>query len=337
MRTNKNDKIREASRRYRNKAIAITGGLGFIGSTLARHLLEYGADVTIVDSLRPTTGGNMFNVADIKQNLKLVIADINEQETFKKVIKGKDYLFNLAGRTSHIDSMDLPFLDMEDNVQAQLSVLEACRRYNPDVKIVFASTRQIYGKPDYLPVDEKHPIKPVDVNGIHKNAGEGYHLLYSKVYNIDCCILRLTNTYGPRMRIKDARQTFLGLWFRNIIEGKPFEVWGGEQLRDFTYIDDAIHAFILAASHESTKGTVFNLGGQQVINLKSLAEQLTRITDAKHIIKRFPKKRLRIDIGDYYADYTAIKSCLGWEPKTSLMEGIKKTIDYYKTNLEYYI
>ena len=212
----------------RSKAhILVTGGLGFIGSTLARRLVRLGAEVTVVDSLVPQYGGNLFNLDGVDDKIKVNISDVRDRYSMAHLVKGQDYIFNLAGQTSHMDSMRDPFTDLEINAQSQLSILEICREHNPGVKIVFASTRQLYGKPDYLPVDEKHPVRPVDVNGINKVAGESYHMLYDSVYDLRCCCLRLTNTYGPRMRVKDARQTFVGIWISKLLSGEPFEVWGG--------------------------------------------------------------------------------------------------------------
>jgi len=237
-----------------------------------------------------------------------------------------------------MDSMRDPFADMEINCMAQLSILEACRHYNPNIKIVFASTRQIYGKPDYLPVDEKHLLRPVDVNGVNKMAGEQYHILYNNVYGVRACALRLTNTYGPRMRIKDARQTFLGVWIKQIVEGKPFEVWGGDQLRDFTYVDDAVEAFLLAASNPNAYGKIMNLGGDGAVSLKSLAQMVIEAAGGgEYVLREFPEERKRIDIGDYYSDYQFIQSLLHWNLKTSLRKGLSQTIEFYRRNLPYYL
>jgi UDP-glucose 4-epimerase len=324
--------------RFRNKRILITGGAGFIGSNLARRLLELEADVTLVDSLIPEYGGNLFNVAGIEDRLKINIADVRDPHSMDYLVKGQDYLFNLAGQTSHMDSMQDPYIDLEINCKAQLSILEACRKHNPNIKIVFASTRQIYGKPEYLPVDEKHLLQPVDVNGINKMAGEWYHILYNNVYGIRACALRLTNTIGPRMRVKDSRQTFLGVWIRLLIEGKPFEVWDGEQLRDFTYVDDAVEAFLLAATSEAANGQVFNLGGEQAINLKGLADLLIEINGGgEYTARSFPTDRKLIDIGDYYANFNRIRSCLGWEPRIALREGLSRTLTFYREHLSAYL
>jgi UDP-glucose 4-epimerase len=323
---------------YSNINVLITGGLGFIGSNLARALVRQGAAVTLVDSLIPEYGGNPFNIDDIRGKVTVNICDVRDPFAMAYLLPGKDYLFNLAGQTSHLDSMQDPYTDLEINCRAQLSILEACRQYNPAVKIVFASTRQIYGKPDYLPVDEQHPMRPTDVNGINKMAGEWYHLLYNNVYGIRACALRLTNTYGPRMRVKDARQTFLGIWIKLLIEGKPFEVWGGEQLRDLTYVDDAVEAFLLAAVREEANGKVYNLGGSDVINLRELAALLVKTNGGGEFqVREFPADRKPIDIGDYYANDQRIRSKLGWTPQVNLQEGLTRTLDYFRRYLEHYL
>jgi UDP-glucose 4-epimerase len=320
------------------KQVIITGGLGFIGANLACRLVALGAHVTVVDSLIPEYGGNLFNIAGIEDRVRVNISDVRDTHSMRYLVHGQDYLFNLAGQTSHMDSMQDPETDLEINCRAQLSILETCRQYNPGIKIVFASTRQIYGKPEYLPVDEKHLLRPTDVNGINKMAGEWYHILYNNVYGIRACALRLTNTYGPRMRVKDARQTFLGIWVKLLVESKPFEVWGGEQLRDFTYVDDAVEAFLLAAVREEANGRIFNLGGCEQISLRELANLLVRVNAGGEFqVREFPDDRKRIDIGDYYADDRRIRSELGWMPQVNLEEGLSRSLDYYRRHLEQYL
>ena len=321
-----------------NKQVLITGGVGFIGSNLARRLVSLGAEVTLVDSLIPEYGGNLFNIEDIRSRLTLNITDVRDPFAMEYLVQGKDYLFNLAGQTSHLDSMTNPGNDLEINATAQLSILEACRKHNTGVKIVFASTRQLYGKPEYLPVDEAHPVRPVDVNGINKLAGEWYHLLYNNVYGIRACALRLTNTYGPAMRVKDARQTFLGIWIRNMIEGKPILVFGdGEQLRDFNYVDDVVDALLLAATSPVADGQVYNLGSHEVVSLKQVAQILAELSPgASYEIVPFPPERKAIDIGDYYSDYARILKDLGWQPRVDLHQGLTNCIDYYRRHKEQY-
>ncbi|MBP7881394.1 MAG: NAD-dependent epimerase/dehydratase family protein [Candidatus Methylopumilus sp.] len=323
---------------YIGKKILITGGLGFIGSNLARSLVAKGAVVTLVDSLIPQYGGNSFNIEDIRDQVTVNICDVRDPFAMAYLLNDKDYLFNLAGQTSHMDSMSDPQTDLDINASAQLSILEACRKVNPRIKIVFASTRQLYGKPDYLPVDEKHPIRPVDVNGINKLAGEWYHLLYNNVYGIRACALRLTNTYGPGMRVKDARQTFLGIWVRLILEGKPIKVFGdGLQLRDFNYVDDCVEALLLAGASDKANGKVYNLGSQEVIGLKALAEMMVKLGLGEGFeLMPFPPERKAIDIGDYYSDFSLISQDLGWIPKVDLKTGLKKTLAYYKEHHAYY-
>src|SRR3954469_23532973 len=285
---------------FAEKRVLITGGLGFIGSNLAHRLVGLGADVTVVDSLIPDYGGNFFHGESIRDRIQVNVSDVRDTHSLRHLVQDKDYLFNLAGQTSHLDSMTNPMPDLEINCQAQLSILETCRAVNPQIKIVFASTRQVYGRPARLPVDETHPLNPVDVNGINKMAGAQYRLLYNNVYGIPATALRLTNTIGPRMRVKDARQTFVGLWVRQLLEGKPISVWGGKQLRDFTDVEDAVDAFLMSAASPATHGQVYNLGGREVIDLGTAAKLMVELNGAGSFeIREFPSDRRVIDIGDY--------------------------------------
>ena len=318
--------------------VLITGGLGFIGSALARRLVQMGAKVTLVDSLIPEYGGNLFNIHDIRERVKVDQTDVRDAAAMSSLIRRRHFLFNLAGQTSHLDSMTDPVTDLNINAAAQLQILEACRLHNRDLKIVFASTRQIYGRPKYLPVDEKHPINPVDVNGINKLAGEWYHLLYNDVYGIRASALRLTNTYGPGMRVKDARQTFLGIWIRELIEQKPIQIYGtGEQRRDFNFVTDVVEALLLAAVSDKADGQVFNLGHREHVNLKELASLLVRINaGGRYDLIPFPEDRKTIDIGDYYADFGKIENILGWSPQVKLEEGLTRTLKFYRENQAHY-
>ena len=323
---------------FEGKRALITGGLGFIGSNLARELVALGAKVSVVDSLIPEYGGNRRNLVGLGGRVKVHIADVRDWPKLPALVRGQDFLFNLAGQTSHMDSMTDPQTDLDINGRAQLAILEACRVHNPGVRVVFASTRQIYGRPDYLPVDEKHPLRPVDVNGINKLAGEQFHLLYSRVHGVRATALRLTNTIGPRMRVKDARQTFVGVWVRRLIEGEAIEVWGGEQLRDFTYVDDAVEAFLLAAARDEAIGEVFNLGGPPPVTLEQLALTLVELNGGGvYVVRTFPAERRKIDIGDYYADDRRIAKKLGWKPRTNLRAALTATLAYYRKELRHYL
>ncbi len=318
--------------------VLITGGLGFIGSTLGRRLADLGANVLLVDSLIPEYGGNLFNIAGYEDKLQVNIADVRDEFSMDYLVQGRDFIFNLAGQNSHLDSMRDPYTDLEINCRSQLSILEACRKQNPTIKIIYASTRQIYGKPDYLPVDERHLLRPADVNGINKMAGEWYHILYNNVHGIRAVSLRLTNTYGPRMRVKDARQTFLGIWIRRLIEGQPLEIFGeGSQVRDFNYVDDVVEAMLSCAVQDDANGQIFNLGSDEVINFRDLAALLIELNGGgEWCLVPFPPDRKPIDIGDYYADYRLIRGKLGWTPKIGLREGLLRTLDYYRQHRQVY-
>lgn len=316
----------------------VTGGLGFIGSNLSIELLRLGVDVTVLDSLETTYGGNRYNLAPVEGQVNIITADMNEPGLLPELVAGKSYIFNLAGQTSHLDSMKNPDMDRRANVDAQLALMEACRLGNPEARVVFASTRQIYGIPEYLPVDELHPLQPVDINGVHKLAGEMYHRLYARVHGIPITILRLTNTYGPRMRVKDDRQTFLGTWIRRLLDGIPLKIFGeGTQLRDFNHVDDAVKALLLCATRDEAIGQVYNLGSSEVFGLKDLAALMVDIHGGgSYELVAFPSERKRIDIGDYYSDFSAIAGALSWSPQVDMAEGLASTIEYFRAHGDQY-
>lgn len=322
---------------FDRRKVLITGGLGFLGSNLAHRLLELGSEITIIDSLVPEYGGNLYNIRGIEQDLRLNISDVRDVHSMRYLVQSQDYLFNLAGQTSHLDSMEDPYTDLDINCSAQLSILETCRQFNPDIRVVFASTRQLYGRPEYLPVDERHPVRPVDVNGVNKAAGEAYHVLYNDVHGISSTALRLTNTYGPRMRIVDARQTFVGVWIRRVLEGQPFEVWGGDQLRDLTYVEDACEAMLRAATSDAARGQVYNVGGPDPVSLAELARLLVSVNKGgEFTVREFPAERRAIDIGDYYSDWKRLGQ-LGWRPRTSVEDGLALTLRYFREHLAHYV
>lgn len=323
---------------FRQRKILITGGLGFIGSNLAHHLVAAGADVLIVDRLLAGFGGNRFNVDKIRDRLRVNIADIRDEHAMSHLVAGQDYIFNLAAQVSHAGSMRDPYADLEINARGQLCLLEACRRSNPAATIVFTSTRQIYGRPAYLPVDELHPVQPIDVNGINKFAGEMYHQVYHQAYGLKTVSLRLTNTYGPRMHVRDAHQTFVGWWLRRLLEGQPLEIFGdGMQVRDFNYVDDVVDALLLAAVSETATGRSYNLGSDAPVSLLALAELLVELHGGgEFTIVPFPGDRKNIDIGDFHADSRAIRDELGWKPATHLREGMARTLEFYQEHLTHY-
>ena len=317
----------------------VTGGLGFIGSHLAAALVDRGAKVTIVDSLIPEYGGNPFNVREIADRVDIQYTDIRDPWAIRRLVQGKDLIFNLAGQVSHIDSMTDPKTDLEINGQAQLSLLEALRADNPDAKVVFAASRQQYGRVRELPVAEDHPMDPVDVNGINLVAAESFHLLYTDVYAIPTVSLRLTNTYGPHLLMKHDRQGFITTFIRRALAGEEIVVFGdGKQLRDFTYVDDAVEAFIAAATSDEATGQALNVGGIEPVSLFEVAELCQRIAGMGGEVRLvpWPEERRRIDIGSVYLDRSRIEKVCGWAPTVTLADGLERTIDFYRRHGEHY-
>ena len=323
---------------YRDRRVLVTGALGFIGSNLCRTLADLGARVLAVDSLLPDYGGNLFNLAGYEDRVQVNIADVRGHG-MGYLVRGQEVLFNLAGQVSHIDSMTDPFTDLEINCRSQLWILEALRQNNPEARVVYAGTRQVYGKPTRLPVDESHPLNPTDVNGINKISGELYHLVYHSVYGIRACSLRLTNTYGPRQLIRHSRQGFIAWFIRKAVLGEEIQIYGdGSQKRDFDYVDDVVDAFLRAGASDQAPGQVFNLGGETAISLLDLAKMLIDIAGAgSYTLVPFPEDRKRIDIGDFEADASKIRAALGWQPRVGLREGLERTVDYYRQHKERYL
>ncbi|HJZ74676.1 MAG TPA: NAD-dependent epimerase/dehydratase family protein [Vicinamibacterales bacterium] len=324
---------------YRGRRVMVTGGLGFIGSNLARQLVDLGADVLLVDSLIPDSGGNLFNIDGIADRVRVNVADIRQQTTMNYLVQDRDVIFSLAGQVSHIDSMRDPYTDLEINCRSQLTVLEACRNHNPGVKVVFAGTRQVYGRPDSLPVDETHLVRPTDVNGINKAAGENYHLVYNNVFGVRACSLRLTNVYGPRQLLKHSRQGFIAWFIRLAIDGQPIQIYGdGSQRRDFVYVDDAADAFLRAGAHDTCNGEVFNVGGDEPISHRDLTAMLIRIAGGGSVrYIEWPPEKKAIDIGSFYADSTKFERLTGWTRTVPLAEGLRRTLEFYREHFDRYV
>jgi UDP-glucose 4-epimerase len=324
---------------YRGRRVMITGGLGFIGSNLARLLVQLGAHVLLVDSLIPDYGGNLFNIDGIADRVTVNVADIRQQTTMNYLVRDRDVIFNLAGQVSHIDSLRDPYTDLEINCRSQLTVLEACRNHNPGVKVVFAGTRQVYGRPDSLPVSERHLVRPTDINGINKAAGEYYHLVYNNVFGIRACSLRLTNVYGPRQLIKHNRQGFLAWFIRLAIEDGTIEIYGdGTQVRDFVYVDDAADAFLRAGASNACNGEVFNVGGDRPISHRDLTALLLRIAQSGRVrYAEWPAEKKAIDIGSFYADSAKFMAATGWRQTVPIEEGLRRTIAFYREHLDKYV
>ncbi|HUE86731.1 MAG TPA: NAD-dependent epimerase/dehydratase family protein [Vicinamibacterales bacterium] len=324
---------------YQGRRIMITGGLGFIGSNLAHRLAALGADVLLVDSLIPDYGGNLFNIAGIEDRVHVNVADVRQASTMNYLVQDRSIIFNLAGQVSHIDSMRDPHTDLDINCRSQLTLLEACRRWNPGAKVVYASTRQIYGRPAVLPVTEDHLVRPTDVNGINKAAGEYYHVVYNNVFGVRACALRLTNVYGPRQLIKHNRQGFIAWFIRLALEGQEIPVFGdGSQIRDFVYVDDAVDAFLAAGMCEDCNGGAFNVGGDEHIAHRDLVRLLTELAGSGGFrFVEWPAEKKAIDIGSFYADSTLFKQTAGWAPRVSLADGLTRTLSYYREHMTHYL
>jgi UDP-glucose 4-epimerase len=323
---------------YAGRRVLVTGGLGFIGSNLCRTLADLGASVMAVDSLLPGYGGNLFNLEGYEDKVRINIADVRGHG-MEYLVRDQEVLFNLAGQVSHLDSMADPITDLEINCASQLRLLEAVRKGNPELKIVYAGTRQVYGRALYLPVDEKHLLQPVDVNGINKISGEFYHLVYHQVYGIRASSLRLTNTYGPRQLIRHNRQGFIGWFVRQAALGEEILLFGdGRQLRDFNHVDDVVDAFLRAGASDAADGQVFNLGHAEPVALLDLVKLLLEVAGGgRYRLVPFPPERKRIDIGDFHADTTKVHETLGWRPSVPLREGLASTIEYYRRHREHYV
>lgn len=321
----------------RGRRILVLGGMGFIGSNLAIRLVSLGAKVTIVDSMLPQYGGNLENIKPIAGRCNINYSDIRDQHSLDYLVRDADVIFNLAGQTSHIESMSDPSTDLEINCRSQLSLLESCRHHNSKVKMIFSSTRQLYGRPRYLPVDEKHPTAPVDVNGVNKLAAENYCAVYFSVHGIRSVSLRLTNTYGPRQQLKGNKQGFVGVFIRKAVDGEKIQIFGdGKQLRDFNYIDDVIDAFLLAMDNENLYGGAYNLGSDVRYSLLEFVDVLNNVCGVQYELVPFPPDHRIIDVGDYYADSGLFRSLTGWKPKVSLEEGLRHTLEYFRPRISFY-
>lgn len=324
---------------YRGRAVLITGGLGFIGSNLATKLAQAGADVTIIDSIESGCGANFYNIASVRQKVRVVCADIGDILSCAQALQGAEFIFNLAGDVSHSRSMQDPERDLALNAQSQLRFLLGCRERCPNARVVYAGTRQVYGQHERLPVDEDHPIHPVDFNGVHKFAATQYHLLLSRRGDLDCVVLRLSNVYGPRMALHLPQQGFLGVYFRNAVEGQPILIYGpGDQLRDPVHADDVVDAILRAGAATEPRHRIYNIGGSEALPIAEIAAITARLggrSELRHI--PFPDELRGIDIGSYFSDTGRARSDLGWEPKMCFEDGVRQTLGYFRQHLPHYL
>ncbi len=322
---------------YRGLPVLVTGGAGFIGSNLVRRLVELGSSVTVLDALAPGSGANLFNLRGLEDKIRLNLCDLNSRPVVEELIRDQAVVFNLAGLVSHVASMRDPISDLQANLLAHLHLLEAARTANPQVKVIYAATRQQYGRPMALPVTEEHPMRPTDLNGVHKMAAEAYHRVYHTAYGLWTASLRLTNTYGPRQKVRDASQGFVGWFIRLAMEGRTIQIYGdGTQLRDLNFVDDVVDAFLRMGMADGGAGESYNLGSEPC-TLIEIAQAAVRAAGSGQIeLVPFPAERKSIDIGNYYGNYERIHRLTGWRPITPLDEGFRVTVDFYQKHWEHY-
>lgn len=324
---------------YRGLDVLVTGGLGFIGSNLVLRLVDMGARVTIIDSMLAGCGANLYNIETVRDRVRLIQADIGDAGKFPDALRRASVIFNLAGEISHIHSMQFPERDLQVNTVAQLRFLLACKDLAPKARIVYASTRQVYGAPKYLPVDEGHPLRPIDFNGVHKLATTSYHLMLTRAGYLDAIVLRLTNVYGPRMALDAVCQGFLSTFLRRMVLGQTLEVFGdGKQTRDPLYVDDAVQAFLMLGAVRKPVSRCYNAGGPEAISVADIARLSTRLANCPPpFFKPFPPDRKPIDIGSYRTDNRRIEREVGWSPKVRFEDGIARTLEFYRREVSHYV
>jgi UDP-glucose 4-epimerase len=323
---------------YAGKRVLVTGGLGFIGSNLAVRLARDGAQVTVLDSTVRGCGANTHNLEPFLTRISVIQDDIGALKTYHRDVVGTDVVFNMAGEISHINSMRDPVRDLALNTTSQLCFLLGLRDICPGVRVVYASTRQVYGVPQYLPINESHPINPIDFNGIHKHAAASYHRLLTASGEIDATILRLTNVYGPRMALNIPEQGVLGHFFRRALNGEDIEVFGdGKQVRDPVYVDDIVGACLLAGAKTGLPNTNMNVGGMEALPLEEMARILAAEGGGAVRHRPFPEGHKAIDIGSFSTDNSFIRETLGWNPLVPFATGARLTLDYYREHREHYL
>jgi UDP-glucose 4-epimerase len=317
----------------------VTGGLGFIGSNLVRRLVSLGAGVTVVDSLEVGCGGNRYNLSGLEGDLRIVECNIAKPAAFTGELERADVVFNLAGEISHIHSMRFPERDAALNMVSQLAFLQDCAERRPGMRVVYAGTRQIFGTPRYLPVDEQHPIQPTDFNGVHKYAAASYHLMLTAAGSMDAVVLNLTNVFGPRMGLDNPCQGFLSNFVRRAITGQAIEIYGdGRQLRDPLYVDDAVDLFLLAGAAGKPSARMYNVGGAGVLSLAEIAQAISRQAGAPApVFRPFPEEHKAIDIGSYSTDFSLARQDFGWSPAVAFQSGIAATVEFFLREQPHYL
>jgi UDP-glucose 4-epimerase len=323
---------------FKEKQVLVTGGLGFIGSNLSAQLIKLGAKVTIVDNMIPRLGGNLFNVREIADRIHINFSDVRDAHSMDYLVKGQEFIFHLAGQVNHVDSIRNPIQDLDINCRGTLVLLESCRKYNREAKVIFSGTRGEYGASVTLPVNEDHPTNPKGIYAVTNLTAEKMVLVYHDVHKIPGTCLRITNTFGPRHQMAHDEYGVLNWFIRKAIDDEVIPVFGdGRILRDFLYVDDLVDCFLQVAACDEAYGEVFNVGTGLAISFSDLAKKIVEVAGkGKVAFTEFTQERKEVEPGDYYTDISKIKRVVGWSPQTSLEEGLRRTVEFYRKNKKEY-
>lgn len=323
---------------FKDKKVLITGGVGFIGSNLAIKLIELGAEVTVLDAMIPDYGGNLFNLDPIRDKIHINFSNIIDVSSINYLVQEKNYIFHCAGQVCHVMSLTDPFPDIEYNIKGTAILMEACKKYNPSVKVIKTGTRGQYGPATKLPVNEEAPTNPRGIYEISNLTAEKIMKVYNDIHGIKTVLLRLTNIYGPRSQMKHSRFGVLNWFIRLALDNETIQVFGdGKILRDFLYIDDCVNAILLCAVTDAAVGEIFNVGLDEPISFVEVAQLIVKLANSgRWKLAEYSPERKAQEPGDFYSDITKIRKLVGWEPKVSLEEGIAKTIEYYRMYKKFY-
>ncbi len=323
----------------KDKSVLITGGLGFIGSSIAHRCVDLGAKVTLLDACLEPYGWNFANIREIEDRIHFIKGDVRDKKVIGQSVPEAEIIFHMAAQVGREISMEDPKLDTDINCMGILNILESARQMDSPPKIIYAGSRGQVGEPVYLPVNEKHPDHPTDIYGINKLAAEKYLLLYHKVYGIPAVTLRLNNVYGPRCQMHAGFYGILNWFMSNAMQGRPITVYGeGSQTRDYVYIDDVVDAFVRSAIANEVVGEICYVGsGKETVFLDMVKEIVRAVGKGEIVHVPFPESREKIDIKRFVVDITKIQTLLGWTPEVDLSEGVERTCSFYKERLDQYL
>ncbi len=328
----------EVLRSFQGKRVLITGGAGMLGSSIALRMVEAQAHVRILDAMLPSYGGNLFNLNGVLKEIEFIQGDLQDRETVLKCVEGAQVIFNLAAQVSYIDSNKDLITDLDINCKAQINLLEACQKAGTRPKIVFASSRFVYGKIEYNPVDERHPFNCLSIYGIHKLVAEKYHKFFTLQHGIPTVSLRIANPYGPRQQMKHSKYGIVNWFVRQALEGKPLTVYGdGLQKRDYVYVEDVAWAFLYAAASDRTNGNFYNVGSGAGTAFREMAHLVAELVPGTRVVHTdWNLENQLVETGDYVTDISKIQQDAGWAPQVPLREGVARTLDFYRRHRDLY-